>query len=149
MPKFRKDHSTKFTLLHQVFGKTYTGDISLFPHIRSVTERMSVLPIMEVTIVPLGTASPSVSHYVAEVHKVLEAAPEAIRFQLTPMSTILEGNLDDLFAVVRRMHEVPYSKGAQRVSTSIKIDDRRDKPSTMAGKMQSVQEKLDGAAGPS
>ena len=101
---------------------------------------------MEITIVPLGTGSPSVSHYVAEIHKVLEAAPEAVRFQLTPMSTILEGDLEDLFAVVRRMHEVPYSKGAQRVSTSIKIDDRRDKPSTMAGKVQSVLDKLDGAA---
>lgn len=100
------------------------------------------MAIVEVTIVPLGTGSPSVSHYVAEVHKVLEQASEPVKFQLTPMSTIIEGELEDLLAVVRRMHEVPFSKGAQRVSTSIRIDDRRDKASTMASKLQSVHEKL-------
>lgn len=100
------------------------------------------MAIVEVTIVPLGTGSPSVSHYVAEVHKVLEEAPEQIKFQLTPMSTVIEGNLEDLLAVIRRMHEVPFDKGAERVSTSIRIDDRRDKPSTMESKLKSVRDKL-------
>ncbi|MDF2924849.1 MAG: hypothetical protein K0R57_3763 [Paenibacillaceae bacterium] len=100
------------------------------------------MAIVEVTIVPLGTGSPSVSHYVAEVHKVLEQAPEPVKFQLTPMSTIIEGDLNDLLAVIRRMHEVPFGKGAERVSTSIRIDDRRDKPSTMESKLQSVKDKL-------
>lgn len=100
------------------------------------------MAIVEVTIVPLGTGSPSVSHYVAEVHKVLEQAPEEIKFQLTPMSTIIEGDLNDLLAVIRRMHEVPFGKGAERVSTSIRIDDRRDKASSMESKLKSVREKL-------
>lgn len=100
------------------------------------------MSIAEVTIVPLGTADPSVSRYVAEVHKVLEQAPEKVKFQLTPMSTIIEGNLDDILAVIRRMHEVPFEKGAQRVSTSIRLDDRRDKASTMESKLKSVREKL-------
>lgn len=100
------------------------------------------MAIVELTIVPLGTATPSVSHYVAEVHKVLEQAKEPIKYQLTPMSTIMEGDLDDLFAVIRRMHEVPFAKGALRVSTSLRIDDRRDKKATMEGKLQSVRDKL-------
>lgn len=100
------------------------------------------MAIVEVTIVPLGTGTPSVSRYVAEVHKVLQQASEPIHYQLTPMSTIIEGELDDLFAVIRRMHEVPFAKGAERVSTSIRIDERRDKPSTMASKLKSVEEKL-------
>jgi len=99
------------------------------------------MPIMEVTIVPIGTASPSVSRYVADVHRVLEQAQEEIKFQLTPMSTILEGSLDDLFAVVRRMHEVPFAHGALRVNTSFRIDERRDKVSTMESKLSSVREK--------
>lgn len=101
------------------------------------------MAIVEVTIVPLGTGSPSVSHYVAEVHKVLEQAEEAVKFQLTPMSTIIEGELDELLAVVRRMHEVPFSKGAVRVNTTIRIDDRRDKAATMESKLQSVRDKLE------
>lgn len=102
------------------------------------------MAIVEVTIVPLGTGSPSVSPYVAEVHKILEQAKESIKFQMTPMSTIIEGELDDLFTVIRRMHEVPFFRGAERVSTSIKIDDRRDKPGSMEQKIRSVQDKLDG-----
>jgi uncharacterized protein (TIGR00106 family) len=101
------------------------------------------MAIIELTIVPLGTGSTSVSEYVAEVHQVLEQAAEPIRFQMTPMSTILEGELDDLLAVIRRMHEQPFTQGVQRVSTSIRIDDRRDKPATMASKLHSVEQKLE------
>lgn len=99
------------------------------------------MAVVEVTIVPLGTGSPSVSRYVAECHKVL-AREKGVKYQLTPMSTVIEGDLDRIFAIIRKMHEVPFVAGAVRVSTSIKIDDRRDKELTMTGKIQSVMEKL-------
>ncbi len=98
------------------------------------------MAIVEVTITPLGTKTPSVSYYVAEVHKVLEEAN--LSHQLTPMGTIIEGELKDILDVIQTMHEVPFQKGAQRVSTSIKIDDRRDKIASMDQKLKSVQEKL-------
>jgi uncharacterized protein, MTH1187 family len=100
------------------------------------------MAIVQVTIVPLGTGSTSVSEYVASVKKELDQAKEPIRYQLTPMSTIIEGELDELLAVVRRLHEVPFREGAMRVSTSITIDDRRDKKGTMEQKLASVEEKL-------
>jgi uncharacterized protein (TIGR00106 family) len=99
------------------------------------------MAIVQVTIVPLGTGTPSVGDYVAAVHHVLENSGEKIKYQLTPMSTIIEGELDIVLAVVRRMHEVPFSNGAMRVSTSITIDDRRDKEGTMEQKLRSVEEK--------
>ncbi|QHT61490.1 MTH1187 family thiamine-binding protein [Paenibacillus lycopersici] len=100
------------------------------------------MAIVQVTIVPLGTSSPSVGAYVAAVIDVLREAPEPIHYELTPMSTIIEGELDNLLAVVRRMHEVPFEHGAMRVSTSITIDDRRDKKGSMEQKLKSVEEKL-------
>lgn len=100
------------------------------------------MAIVQVTIVPLGTGTPSVSDYVASVHQVLEQAKEEIKYQLTPMSTIIEGELEDLLTVIRRMHEVPFENGAMRVSTSITIDDRRDKKGTMVQKLQSIEEKM-------
>jgi uncharacterized protein (TIGR00106 family) len=103
---------------------------------------LHTMAIAQVTIVPLGTGSTSVGEYVAAVIHVLERAGEGIKYQLTPMSTIIEGALDDLIAVVRRMHEVPFENGALRVSTSITIDDRRDKVGTMEQKLRSVEEKL-------
>jgi uncharacterized protein (TIGR00106 family) len=92
------------------------------------------------TITPLGTATPSVSHYVAGVERIL--AGTGLTHQLTAMGTIIEGDVDELLAVVRRMHEHPFTMGAQRVSTSLRIDDRRDKPHSIARKMRSVEEKL-------
>jgi len=99
------------------------------------------MAIVEVTIAPMGTGSPSISKYVAACHKVLEEAPD-LKYQLTPMATVIEGDLDKILAVIRRMHEVPFQAGAARVSTLIRIDDRRDKELTMAGKIQAVMEKL-------
>jgi uncharacterized protein YqgV (UPF0045/DUF77 family) len=40
------------------------------------------------------------------------------------------------------MHEQPFLQGVVRVSTSIRIDDRRDKKGTIEGKVRSVREKL-------
>ncbi len=97
--------------------------------------------IAEVTVVPLGTASASLSSYVAEAEKVLKDFP-ALKSLLTPMSTILEGELADVLAAMRAMHETPFQKGAQRVSTTLRIDDRRDKEITMEGKVASVKSKL-------
>ncbi len=91
-------------------------------------------------ITPLGTGSPSLSAYVAKVHKVLEEA--GIKYQLTPMSTIVEGDVDEILSVARKMHEVLFNEGVQRVVTSIRIDDRRDKKLTMEGKVKAVIEKL-------
>jgi len=97
--------------------------------------------IAEVSIVPLGTATPSLSSYVADVEKVLEKHSR-VKSMLAPMGTVLEGELDDILSAVREMHEAPFLKGALRVSTRISIDDRRDKKLSMLGKIKAVEEKL-------
>ena len=98
------------------------------------------MAVVFVTIAPLGTGTPSVSRYVAGVERILRAT--TLKHQLTAMGTIIEGDLDEILAVIRKMHEHPFAEGAVRVSTLIKIDDRRDKEHTIAGKMRSVEEKL-------
>ncbi|MFY4776330.1 MTH1187 family thiamine-binding protein [Metabacillus sp. RGM 3146] len=102
------------------------------------------MAIFDVTIIPIGTGSPSVSSYVADIHHILEKYKEEgkITFQLTPMNTLIEGELKDLFEVVQAIHEAPYNKGIQRVATNIRIDDRRDKVTTMQGKLESVKNKM-------
>jgi uncharacterized protein (TIGR00106 family) len=100
------------------------------------------MAIVEVTIIPIGTGNTSLSSYVADLVKELERAPEPINYELTAMSTIIEGSLEDLFHVIRRLHELPFLNGAARVSTSIKIDDRRDIAASIAQKMKSVTDKL-------
>ena len=93
-----------------------------------------------VTITPLGTGTPSVSRYVAGCERILRES--GLKHELTAMGTLIEGDVDAVLAVVRKMHESPFSEGVARVSTTVRIDDRRDKEHTIAGKMRSVQEKL-------
>jgi uncharacterized protein (TIGR00106 family) len=99
------------------------------------------MAIAEVSIVPIGTGSVSVSEYVAGA--VEELQKSGLSFQLTPMGTIIEGSLEEVLAVIRKMHETPFAKGARRVYTTIKLDDRRDRPVHMNEKVQSVRKKLD------
>lgn len=99
------------------------------------------MAIVAVSIAPAASDT-SVSLYVAEAIRVLEAQ-EAVRWELSSMFTTLEGDLDDIFSLIRAMQEAVFAKGAVRVATVIKIDDRRDKNATMAGKVASVRTSLD------
>lgn len=99
------------------------------------------MAIAEVTVIPIGTGSTSLSSYVAELQRGL-GQQKGITYTLTSMSTIIEGSLDDIFAAIRAIHEAPFQDGAMRVSTSVKIDDRRDKAGSSEQKLRSVQDKL-------
>jgi len=98
------------------------------------------MAICEITVIPLGLKTPSVSKYVA---KCLDIARKSrLKYELTPMSTVLEGDIDKILKTIREMHEVPFNEGAQRVVTTITIDDRRDKRITMEYKVKTVKEKM-------
>ena len=99
------------------------------------------MAIAEVSVVPLGTKTPSVSQYVARAVKILEREKD-MKYEITSMGTVVEGDLDRILAVVKKMHEAVLGEGVVRVLTTIKIDDRRDKPQTMKGKLDSVRKRL-------
>jgi len=100
------------------------------------------MPIIEISIVPLGTAKPSVSQYVAESIKILEEEKN-INYELTAMGTIIEGDsIEQLLAIAAKMHHSVFSDVVKRVVTTIKIDDRKDKILTMGNKINSVKAKL-------
>ena len=99
------------------------------------------MAVVEVAVIPLGTKTPSVSKYVARALEVLEKEND-IKYELTSMETIIEGDLDKVLDLAKKMHEAVFDKEILRVVTIIKIDDRRDKPLSMEGKVKSVQEKL-------
>jgi uncharacterized protein (TIGR00106 family) len=99
------------------------------------------MAVVEVSITPLGTGTPSVSAYVAGCVRV--ARQSGIECRLTPMGTIFEGDVDAILATIRRMQESVFAAGALRVSTLIKIDDRRDREEhSMTGKVAAVESKL-------
>ena len=99
------------------------------------------MAIAEVSVVPLGTKTASVSRYVARAIKALEKQ-KSIRYEITPMGTVIEGDLDRILAVVKRMHEAVLDEGIARVVTTVKIDDWRDKASSMVSKVESLKSEL-------
>ena len=99
------------------------------------------MAVCSISVVPVGTGSTSVSPYVARCHEVLKRA-EGVAYQLTPMATVLEGDIERLLEIILELHRVPFGEGAKRVLTTVVIDDRADKPLSMEGKVASVEEKL-------
>lgn len=61
----------------------------------------------------------------------------------TPMFTTIEGDLREIFECIIRMHDAVAAMGAGRISSVIKVDDRRDKVVTMEEKVQSVMQRLE------
>ncbi len=100
------------------------------------------MAIAEISVVPLGTETPSLSKYVARAVKVLQQEKE-LKYEITSMGTIIEGDLDKILAVAKKMHEEVFAEGVARVITIIKIDDRRDKTLSMKGKVDSLRRELE------
>jgi len=98
------------------------------------------MAILEISVVPIGTGDTSLSAYVADCLRILKK--ENVRYELSSMGTNIEGDLKDLFKVAQKMHRIPFGKGAKRVVTTLKIDDRRDKRGTLEGKKKAVENKL-------
>jgi len=99
------------------------------------------MALVEVSIIPLGTQAPSLSRYIARAVKVLQSE-EDIKYELTDMGTIMEGDLTRLMFLVRKMHEAVFAGGVMRVVTTVKIDDRRDKPVSLGSKIESLKREL-------
>ena len=98
------------------------------------------MAVAEVSVVPVGTGSASISDYVAGAFKIVRAS--GLKYELSSMSTNLEGDVPKIMEVVRQIHDSAFEQGAVRVLTSLKIDDRRDKPLTMDGKRAAVMSKI-------
>ena len=100
------------------------------------------MAMMEVGVIPLGTETPSVSKYVAEAIRVLQSEKD-IKYELTAMGTIVEGDLGHLLNLAQKMHRSVFDTGAMRVVTLIKIDERKDEVATMSSKLEAVRRDLE------
>jgi uncharacterized protein (TIGR00106 family) len=94
--------------------------------------------LAEFSVVPIGEGE-SVSEYVAECLRIVQSS--GVEYQLTPMATVLEGDLEEVMAVILQCHR-RILEMSNRVITSIKIDDRKGRKGAMKEKIRSVQAKM-------
>ncbi|HIP99057.1 TPA: MTH1187 family thiamine-binding protein [Candidatus Bipolaricaulota bacterium] len=94
--------------------------------------------VCEFSLVPLG-AGESISAQVARCVKIVRES--GLPHLLTPMGTILEGEWDQVFSVIKRCRD-ELRRDFNRVLISIRVDDREAPPGRLQGKVRSVEEKL-------
>jgi len=101
------------------------------------------MPIMEISIVPVGTKNSSISDYVACSEMAVKRQNKGLKSQITAMGTLIESDsLEKLLGIAQEMHKKALSCGAKRVYTTITIDDRHDKKMSIEGGVESVKRKI-------
>jgi uncharacterized protein (TIGR00106 family) len=94
--------------------------------------------IAEFSIFPVDKGE-SLSPYVARCIRIVEGS--GVRHELNPMGTVLEGEWDDLFQVIRSCFK-ELKKDCGRISVNIKVDYREGDKFRMEEKVRSVREQI-------
>jgi uncharacterized protein (TIGR00106 family) len=87
--------------------------------------------LAEIQVVPIG-AGVSVREQVKRAHEII--AQSGLRVELHAFGTNVEGELDDVLQVLKRVHETLHAEGVVRLSTAVKLGTRTDKQQSLADK---------------
>ncbi len=79
------------------------------------------------------------SEYVAKSLELIETS--GLDYMLGPMGTTVEGEPEEIFDLIKRCH-MQMREVADRVGTSIKIDDHVGRKGRLSGKVKSVEKAL-------
>lgn len=94
--------------------------------------------LLEFSMSPLGKGE-SVGKYVARSLEIIDKS--GVEYRLNPMGTVLEGDWDEVFDVVKQCYE-RMRKDCNRISCSIKVDYRKGARGRLTGKVYSVENRL-------
>jgi len=90
------------------------------------------------SIVPVGIGS-SVGDQLAGVLKIVDAS--GLPYKVNPMGTVIEGEWDEVMALLRKCHE-EIMKTGERAITTIAIDDRKGRTNRIEEKVKSVERRI-------
>ncbi len=94
--------------------------------------------LIEFSIVPIGAGS-SIGDSIAAVLKIVDES--GLPYKVNPMGTVVEGEWEDLFRLVKKCHKV-VMKNEERVITTISVDDRKGKTNRIEEKVKSVEKRI-------
>jgi len=94
--------------------------------------------LAEFSITPIGKGT-SVATYVARCLDIVDAS--GLDYRMNAMGTVVEGPFDKVLALIARCHKA-VAKDCDRVSTIVKIDDRKGAARQIEGKVRRVEEAL-------
>jgi len=94
--------------------------------------------LAEISIYPLDKGI-SLSKYVAEALDMIDKS--GLQYRMGPMGTVIEGRLEDVYALIIRIHKRMRLK-SRRVAAYIKIDDRAGRKDALSYKPASIEKRL-------
>ncbi|WP_176586187.1 MTH1187 family thiamine-binding protein [Priestia megaterium] len=98
------------------------------------------MPLLDISITPVGTDSTSFSSEV--ISAVRKVKGKDLHYDVTPTSTIIEGDLEQLWQVAKDIHQEAILSGPNRIITNIRIDHRKDKKTDMNHQIDTVENAL-------
>ena len=103
--------------------------------------------LLAFSVAPSGVPTEGSRPNDASVHDAVAAAVKIVRESGLPnqtdsMFTTIEGEWDEVFAAVKKCHEVLHEMGAPRITSSMRFGTRTDRAQSMEDKIRSVEEKL-------
>ena len=93
--------------------------------------------LVEFSILPVGKGV-SLSDDVAKVVGIV--AKSSLPYKVTEMGTIVEGDWDEVFSLIKRCHMALLGESA-RLVTTLKIDDRKGRSDLLKTRLNSLEEK--------
>jgi len=94
--------------------------------------------LLEFSIFPVDKGE-SLSPYVARCLDIVDKS--GVDYRVNPMGTVLEGEWDQVFGVVKSCYE-ELTRDCNRIEVAIKVDCRKDTKAALSGKIKSVEQKL-------
>lgn len=99
--------------------------------------------LADVCIVPLGTASASISDSVFEIENFLRSNTLNVKTTLHSAGTTLEGEMGDVFNLIKQVHLFCHKNlKLVRLHTEIRTGSRIDKAQTASDKVETVERKI-------
>lgn len=94
--------------------------------------------MVELSIDPLGRGA-HLSHDLAEILKTIDGS--GLRYCLTPLGTCIEGEGDEIMALVKHCHEQART-GSSHVMTTVRIEDEAGATNKLNENIASVERAL-------
>ena len=96
------------------------------------------MTLVEFSMIPLDKGS-SFSKFVARSLDIIDSS--GLDYRLTPMGTIVEGEFDELQALIARCFHA-LEEVSDRISLNAKFDFRKGRSGRLTGKIASVEKKV-------
>ncbi|RDY24253.1 thiamine-binding protein [Romboutsia maritimum] len=80
--------------------------------------------IADVAVMPLRPYTGEEEMYKVVDKAISEIEKSGLKYEIGAMSTTIEGEFDEVFELLKKVHKIPFNLGCERVITVARIDEK-------------------------